>query len=58
MIQAMNNLIPIKEASDRTGIKVDTLKNWARAGKIRAYKMAGTRWYIDPDSLDNLFEKV
>jgi excisionase family DNA binding protein len=58
MIEPMNNLIPIKEAAERCNKNVDTLKIWARRGKIRAYKLAGSRWFIDADSLDNLYEPV
>jgi len=58
MTEATNNLIPIKEAAAQVGKTVDTLKNWARAGRIRAYKLADTRWYVDPASLNNLYKKV
>lgn len=58
MTQTTKNLITLKEAAEQTGVKADTLKNYARRGKIRAFKMAGTRWFIDADSLSNLYEPV
>jgi excisionase family DNA binding protein len=51
----LGELVTVKEASEKTKIKISTLRNWARDGKIEATKVGGI-WLIDWDSLRDFIE--
>lgn len=42
-------------AAERLGVHVDTIKRWARAGKIPAWRTPGGWWRFSPADLDDVF---
>ena len=37
----------LQQAADAIGIKVRTIREWVKSGKIRAVQSENRRWYID-----------
>ena len=35
-----------------------TILNWVKAGKLPGYKIAGSRWYVDPETFDQLAKQA
>lgn len=46
--------IPVAEASRRVGVHVETMKRWAREGKVPAVKTFSGKWMFSADDLDAL----
>ncbi len=47
----MNTHIPIGEASRRFGVSIDTLRRWARDGRVRCWRDSTGRRLFDEDEL-------
>jgi len=46
--------IPVDDAARRVGVHVETLKRYARLGKVPAVKTMSGRWMFAGDDLDGL----
>jgi excisionase family DNA binding protein len=49
-LQSCTGLLTIAEVSDLLGFHPVTLRDWARAGRLPAFQMAG-QWRFDPAEL-------
>jgi excisionase family DNA binding protein len=58
MTKTLENLITIKEAAERLNRHPATILNWVKAGKLPGYKIAGSRWYVDPETFDQLAKRA
>lgn len=50
----MPEFISTKEAAKRLGVSIAVIKQWAKSGKIRAWKLSERAWMIDADSLKGI----
>lgn len=50
----MPEFIDTAEAAKRLGVSVAVVKQWAKSGKIRAWKLNERAWMIDADSLEGV----
>jgi predicted site-specific integrase-resolvase len=46
--------VPVDDAARRVGVHVETMKRYARMGKIPAVKTISGRWVFAGDDLDSL----
>lgn len=46
--------IPVGPAAERIGVSVETMKRYARAGKVPARKVVSGKWMFAADDLDAL----
>lgn len=45
----------IRQASVELGVKVRTIREWIRSGKIKAVKYnGGTKWYISEEEISRI----
>lgn len=51
---AVPEFIDTSEAARRLGVSVAVIKQWAKSGKIRAWKLNERAWMIDADSLKGI----
>lgn len=50
-------MLTVVEAAQRVGRSTSTVRRWIRSGLLPA-AMAGGRWRIDPDALDELRDGI
>lgn len=46
-------LVQTHVAAKQLGVTADTIRDWVKAGKLRATQSPGGRWLVDLDSLNN-----
>jgi predicted site-specific integrase-resolvase len=46
--------IPVADAADRAGVSPETMKRYARTGKVAAHKTISGKWMFNADDLDEL----
>jgi len=57
LVDLKKNYYNIKIASQKTGLKVETIQNYVRSGKIKADKGLNGRWRFDDDSLEEFIKE-
>lgn len=55
-IQSIKQFLSIGEAAEYLGVSIDTLRRWAKAGKISDTRSPGGHRYFRKTDLDNLFD--
>jgi len=46
--------VTARQAATRLGVHIETVKRWARDGKVPARKTISGQWVFDEDDLDRL----
>jgi predicted site-specific integrase-resolvase len=46
--------MPVRVAADRLGVHPETIKRWARSGKVPARKNFAGHWLLDPQDIDSI----
>lgn len=57
-LQKMQHLLGTVEAARLIGVSPDTLRRWAKAGRVRHIKTPGRRMLFEPEDLVGIFEPV
>lgn len=50
----VQDLVPMPQAVRETGYNHQTLRQWARTGKIEGVNLAGKLWVFSRDDIDRL----
>jgi len=49
--------VSVRQAADTLGVSMETVKRWARAGRVEARKNASGNWVFAPDDIDAMRDR-